>query len=115
MKLILTILIASFIAIIAQTGSLEAAGLGDMEINNKAESRKEAGVGAVIFTHTQHEKRTKCSTCHPKIFVKERGGANDINMGANMQGEFCGACHNGMMGFPMFHCDKCHTDVMQVE
>lgn len=114
MKLILTIIIAIFISIFTQTGSLQAAGLGDIEINNQAESRKEAGVGLVIFTHTQHEKRTRCSTCHPKLFIKKKG-ANMINMGANMQGEYCGACHNGMMAYPMFHCDKCHTDVMQVK
>ncbi len=114
MKLILTVIIATFIAIIAQTGSPQAAGLGDIEIDNHAETKKEAGVGTVIYTHTQHAKRTKCATCHPSIFKKEKG-ANPINMGANMQGEYCGACHNGMQAFPMFHCDKCHNDVIQVK
>jgi len=114
MKLILIVFIATVIAIIAQTGSPQAAGLGDIEINNQAKSRKEAGVGPVIFPHTLHEKYDKCATCHPKLFKKKKG-ANMINMGANMQGEYCGACHNGMMAYPMFHCDKCHTDVMQVK
>ncbi|GMR05179.1 MAG: hypothetical protein BMS9Abin23_1124 [Thermodesulfobacteriota bacterium] len=84
-------------------------GLGDITISNQSESRKDAGVGPVIYPHTRHEKIFKCEVCHPKIFVKKRG-ANKINMKLNMNGKYCGApgCHNSLKAFPLYECFKCH-------
>ncbi len=93
-----------------------AAGLGDMTLDSKVESMKKAGVGPVLFPHTAHEEIMKCAACHPKIF-KEKRGANDLTMKRNMEGEACGAkdCHNSTKAFPLFHCDKCHTNVKMLK
>jgi len=86
--------------------------IGDIRIDNQVESKRKAGVGAVIFPHARHEKVYKCADCHPKIF-KDKKGANPINMRENMDGKFCGSpnCHNSQKAFALFMCEKCHTGV----
>ncbi|MFQ5442602.1 MAG: c(7)-type cytochrome triheme domain-containing protein [Thermodesulfobacteriota bacterium] len=89
--------------------AISMAGLGDMTINSQAKSRKDAGVGPVVFPHTTHETLYKCGRCHPRIFKKKRG-ADLINMNLNMSGKFCGSpgCHNSTKAFPLYKCFKCH-------
>lgn len=89
-----------------------AAPLGNINLSSKAESMKKAGVGPVVYPHDKHEKLFKCDECHPKFF-KDKHGANDISMKANMEGRFCGSpnCHNSPNAFPLFNCAKCHTNV----
>lgn len=78
--------------------------------DTKKKSREKAGVGLVRFPHKAHKKIMKCAVCHPKIF-KAKLGANNISMKMNMDGEFCGRCHNGLDAFPLFQCKSCHVDV----
>src|SRR3990172_9972428 len=83
--------------------ALSAAGLGNIVIDNQAESKKKAGVGPVVFPHSRHEQLYKCKDCHPKIFVDKRG-ANMITMKLNMEKKYCGSanCHNSPKAFPLF-------------
>ena len=84
--------------------------LGTLLLDSQKSSKaKVKGVGPVLFTHGAHAKRTKCSTCHPKVFKKKKG-ASGINMQANMEGKFCGTtnCHNSTKTFPLYECNKCH-------
>ena len=76
-------------------------------INNQAKSRSYTDMPAPIFTHASHEKIYKCSVCHPKLFIKKIG-ANKINMRDNMNGKYCGKCHDGMNASSMAVCDTCH-------
>lgn len=69
----------------------------DIVLNSKKESFEKAGVKPVLFPHWFHRIRFKCKVCHEEIFILKKG-ANDINMKKIMEGEFCGKCHNGIIG-----------------
>jgi len=81
---------------------------GDIVLNSKSESMQKAGVDPVVFPHWFHRIRFKCKVCHEDIFILKKG-ANDINMGAIMNGEFCGKCHNGLVAWEPLYCDRCHS------
>ena len=83
---------------------------GDIVLNSKSVSMQKAGVDPVVFPHWFHRIRFKCKVCHEDIFILKKG-ANDINMAAIMNGEFCGKCHNGQKSFDVKgtdNCVKCH-------
>jgi len=61
----------------------------------------------VIFPHKPHTEWMTCSTCHEELFVSKIG-ANPINMGRILAGEYCGRCH-GAVSFPLTECDRCHS------
>lgn len=61
----------------------------------------------VIFPHTVHTWWFKCETCHPKLFLPQKG-ANKMTMVDIVNGEFCGRCH-GRVAFPLSDCTRCHT------
>ena len=61
----------------------------------------------VRFPHKTHTQWMSCETCHDAIFVAEEG-ANPINMGKILNGEYCGICH-GAVSFPLTECDRCHN------
>ncbi|CAG1065933.1 hypothetical protein BAC1_01528 [uncultured bacterium] len=81
---------------------------GDIVLNSKSESMQQAGVDPVVFPHWFHRIRFKCKVCHEDIFILKKG-ANDINMAAIMNGEFCGKCHNGLVAWEPLYCDRCHS------
>lgn len=87
-------------------------GPGMIVLDSKAASMVKAGVGPVVFPHDMHKRNLKCGDCHPNIF-KDQRKANDISMKKNMDGQFCGSanCHNSTKAFPLFQCEKCHTNV----
>ncbi|MBI1912838.1 MAG: hypothetical protein HYS21_12675 [Deltaproteobacteria bacterium] len=89
----------------ANTGHAE---YGDIVLNSKSESMEKAGVNPVVFPHWFHRIRFKCKVCHEDIFIIKKG-ANDINMAAIMNGEFCGKCHNGLTAWEPLYCDRCHS------
>lgn len=94
---------------------VEAADSDDLSVfilDSKIENMKKAGVGAVTFPHLRHGEKMECSACHEKIFIQKRG-ANDITMKYNMEGKFCGACHDGRnpRAFALFNCNKCHAKI----
>jgi c(7)-type cytochrome triheme protein len=61
----------------------------------------------VSFPHRQHTEWMSCDTCHEELFIS-RVGANPINMGRILQGEYCGLCH-GAVSFPLTECNRCHS------
>ncbi|MCK5237295.1 MAG: hypothetical protein KAR06_09940 [Deltaproteobacteria bacterium] len=81
---------------------------GDIVLNSKSKSMQSADVKPVVFPHWFHRIRFKCKVCHEGIFAMKKG-ANDIQMGAIMDGEFCGKCHNGLIAWEPLYCDKCHN------
>lgn len=61
----------------------------------------------VRFAHRAHSLWMDCDTCHDGIFVAQTG-ANAVNMGRILAGDFCGVCH-GAVAFPLTECDRCHN------
>lgn len=78
----------------------------DVVINNKAE---EFGMRPVIFPHWFHRIRFRCRVCHTDVGFEMRAGSNDITMGKIIDGQFCGACHNGEIAWGPENCDMCHS------
>jgi len=79
---------------------------GDVVINNYSD---EAGMRPVIFPHWFHRIRFRCKVCHADLGFKFQAGGNDINMLKIIDGEYCGACHNGDVAWSVENCDLCHS------
>ena len=79
---------------------------GDVVINNYAEA---AGMRPVIFPHWFHRMRFTCKVCHADLGFKFKAGGSDINMSKVMEGQFCGACHNGEIAWGVENCNTCHS------
>ena len=61
----------------------------------------------VMFPHQQHTAWLDCKNCHP-VFFEAEVGVSPVNMGAILEGEFCGRCH-GAVSFPLTECNRCHS------
>lgn len=79
---------------------------GDVVINNASD---EAGMRPAIFPHWFHRIRFRCKVCHADLGFKFQAGGNQINMLKIIDGEFCGACHNGEIAWSVENCDVCHS------
>ena len=79
---------------------------GDVVINNYADG---AGVRPVVFPHWFHRVRFRCKVCHSDLGFKFKAGGNEINMLKIIDGQFCGACHNGSVAWSVENCDLCHS------
>jgi len=62
----------------------------------------------VRFPHLAHTRWLDCSNCHPKIFIPQRGGNQEIGMDAIIAGKYCGRCHD-KVAFPLWTCERCHS------
>jgi c(7)-type cytochrome triheme protein len=86
---------------------LEAhAEYGDVVMNNYSDA---AGMRPVVFPHWFHRVRFRCRACHSDLGIKFKSGGNEINMLKIIDGQFCGACHNGSIAWSVENCDLCHT------
>jgi len=85
---------------------MSAGEYGDVIFNRRAEKE---GVRPVIFSHWFHRIRFRCKVCHADLGFKFKAGGNDINMLKIIDGEFCGACHNGDIAWSVENCDLCHS------
>ena len=69
------------------------------------------GKGKVLFDGRKHAgKGYVCKDCHPGLFSMKFGAAK-ITHAALKQGQYCGACHNGTLGFSTVdegRCFACH-------
>lgn len=83
-----------------------AAEYGDVVINNYADS---AGMRPVVFPHWFHRVRFRCKVCHADLGFKFQAGGNEINMVKIIDGQFCGACHNGELAWGVENCNLCHS------
>ena len=98
--------------LVAATGLLFAeipdarAEYGDIVINNHSDG---AGMRPAIFPHWFHRIRFRCKVCHADLGFKFQAGGNDINMVKIIDGQFCGACHNGDIAWSADQCDLCHS------
>ena len=79
---------------------------GDVVINNYSDG---AGMRPVIFPHWFHRVRFRCKVCHADIGFKFQAGGNEINMVKIIDGQYCGACHNGEIAWSVENCNLCHS------
>jgi c(7)-type cytochrome triheme protein len=79
---------------------------GDVVINNYSD---EAGMRPAIFPHWFHRVRFRCKVCHADLGFKFQAGGNQINMLKIIDGQFCGACHNGEVAWSVENCNLCHS------
>jgi c(7)-type cytochrome triheme protein len=100
------------LALVALSGVLVAdidearAEYGDVVINNYSDA---AGMRPAIFPHWFHRVRFRCKVCHSDLGFKFKAGGNEINMVKIIDGQFCGACHNGDIAWSVENCNLCHT------
>ena len=81
---------------------------GDVVIN---EFSDEAGMRPVVFPHWFHRIRCRCKVCHGDLGFMFEAGGNGINMLKIIDGEYCGACHNGDVAWSIENCDLCHSGI----
>jgi len=79
---------------------------GDVVINNFSD---QAGMRPVIFPHWFHRVRFRCKVCHGDLGFQFKAGGNQINMLKIIDGQFCGACHNGEVAWNVENCNLCHS------
>jgi c(7)-type cytochrome triheme protein len=79
---------------------------GDVVINNYSDA---AGVRPVVFPHWFHRIRYACKVCHADLGFKFKAGGNEINMLKIIDGQYCGACHNGNIAWSIENCNLCHS------
>lgn len=82
------------------------AEFGDVVINNYSD---EAGMRPVVFPHWFHRIRFRCKVCHADLGFKFQAGGNEIDMLKIIDGEYCGACHDGDVAWSVENCDLCHS------
>jgi c(7)-type cytochrome triheme protein len=83
-----------------------SAEYGDVVINNYSNA---AGMRPVIFPHWFHRVRFRCKVCHADLGFEFKAGGNQINMLKIIDGQFCGACHNGELAWSVENCNLCHS------
>jgi c(7)-type cytochrome triheme protein len=79
---------------------------GDVVINNYSDK---SGMRPVVFPHWFHRIRYRCKVCHADLGFKFKAGGNEINMVKVIDGQFCGACHNGEVAWSIENCNMCHS------
>jgi c(7)-type cytochrome triheme protein len=85
---------------------LAHAEYGDVIINNYSDA---GGMRPAVFPHWFHRIRFSCKVCHADLGFKFKAGGNEINMVKIIDGQYCGACHNGNIAWSVENCDLCHT------
>ena len=81
---------------------------GDVVINNYADA---AGMRPVVFPHWFHRIRFRCKVCHADLGFEFKAGGNDITMSKIIEGQYCGACHNGEVAWSIENCATCHSGI----
>ncbi len=86
---------------------------------------EKAGLKAVVFEHWTHRARFSCRLCHVDIGFAMKNNETNITQKDNMNGEYCGVCHNGKFKYEgkevfeacskemnkenKIRCEKCHS------
>lgn len=78
----------------------------DVVINEASEKE---GMAPVIYPHWFHRIRYQCSVCHVDLGFETKAGGNGITMEKIIDGEYCGACHDGKTAWTTENCDLCHS------
>ncbi|WP_227816823.1 c(7)-type cytochrome triheme domain-containing protein [Nitrogeniibacter aestuarii] len=101
-------LLAAVLITLLGPADVARAEYGDVVINNYSD---DAGMRPVVFPHWFHRMRFRCKVCHADLGFKFKAGGNEINMLKIIDGQFCGACHNGDVAWSVENCNLCHSAV----
>jgi c(7)-type cytochrome triheme protein len=104
-SLVLGLIMALFATLFVDVHDAQAE-YGDVVINNYSDG---AGMRPVVFPHWFHRLRFRCKVCHADLGFKFKAGGNEINMVKIIDGQFCGACHNGEIAWSVENCNLCHS------
>jgi c(7)-type cytochrome triheme protein len=102
----LALQLAALAVLLAAIALPARAEYGDVVINNYADG---AGMRPVVFPHWFHRIRFACKVCHADLGFKFKAGGNEITMAKIIDGQFCGACHNGDVAWSIENCNMCHS------
>lgn len=103
--LILGLLVSLGLWVAPQESQAEYA---DVVINNYADA---AGMRPVVFPHWFHRIRFRCKVCHADLGFQFKAGGNHITMAKIIDGQLCGACHNGEIAWSVENCAMCHSGI----
>jgi c(7)-type cytochrome triheme protein len=96
----------------AQTGVKKRRPLpyeyGRVVINNYSE---DFNFSPVVFDHWLHRAKFTCRICHVDIGFAMKAEATDIRAADNINGYYCGSCHNGENAFSSCKNDYLKQDV----
>jgi len=67
---------------------------GKVILNNYT---RKAGIASVVFDHWLHRAKFTCRLCHVDIGFAMQAKATRIRAADNINGYFCGSCHNGKL------------------
>lgn len=101
----ITALAAAVVAVFGGTDEARAE-YGDVVMNNYSDA---ASMRPVVFPHWFHRVRFRCKVCHTDLGIRFKAGGNEINMLKIIDGQYCGACHNGSVAWAVENCDLCHS------
>lgn len=96
----------ALVTLLMVSGPEARAEYGDVVINNYSD---EADMRPVVFPHWFHRIRFRCKVCHGDLGFEFEAGGNEINMLKIIDGEYCGACHNGDVAWGVENCELCHS------
>lgn len=99
-------LVALAVILVSSAYRPASAEYGDVVINKYSD---DAGMRPVVFPHWFHRIRFRCKVCHADLGFKFQAGGNDITMLKIIDGEYCGACHNGDIAWSVENCNLCHS------
>ena len=104
----LTFAVFATVAILAINSLPERAEAeyGDVVINEYSD---DAGMRPVVFPHWFHRIRFRCKVCHGDLGFAFKAGGNEIDMVKIIDGQYCGACHDGSVAWSIENCELCHS------
>ena len=108
LRVLTVVLVAVALSALVGIGNDAEAEYGDVVINKYSD---DAGMRPVVFPHWFHRIRFRCKVCHGDLGFQFEAGGNDINMVKIIDGQYCGACHNGDVAWSIENCDLCHSGV----
>jgi len=95
---------------------------GNVTMNNFSEQNNAA---PVVFKHWLHRMKYTCRLCHVDLDFAMQTGETSIREEDNLNGLYCGTCHNGKESFApeekspdgsdTKNCDRCHSGGRKVE
>jgi c(7)-type cytochrome triheme protein len=82
---------------------------GDIVLRDRSERHR---MDPVVFSHRIHRSRFTCRVCHIELGFSMKKGGTGITRQEYLDGNYCGACHNGAIAFSVkYSCNLCHVKV----
>lgn len=92
----------------------EPSQYGNILLNRTSEKNQ---AQPVFFSHWSHRLHYTCRVCHLELGFEFKTNETVITEKDNVEGRYCGACHNGKdaFGHTAENCGRCHTGTVALE